>query len=436
MHPALARRWAGYRRRLAAGHLLHGRTDDALRHAGAAVRLLRHCPDASGELVAAYDVLASCQRDLGQLEAAGDARRTAAGILQRSAPGSAASALALVQLGDLVRFQGHFDEAETILTRALRDAPNDLDDDGVPVRARVLNALGIVHKDVGRYDDAEAAYVQALALITSADAPGDALVASLWHNIAGLAHARGDAEQAATAAATAVQHREHALGSAHPLVAQDLAVKGAALFDLGRTTEAEQLFARALRIFQARHPADHYDVAVNISNLAACRLHGNDPATAEALFRQGLLIKQTILGADHPEIARQLNNLAVAIAAQHRFDEANQLHRQALAIAQNSLPADHPLTRLCAQHIAHQPGHDRSTDCTVPAFGVDPDPGRSVVEPTPCSPSPSSRDATGPSRRPTRASSAPGADTRMLHDATPPPWPRSIRSHRSSPPSD
>jgi hypothetical protein len=53
MHPAIARRWACYRRRLAIGHLVHGRADDARRHASAAGRLLQHCPDANGELVAA-----------------------------------------------------------------------------------------------------------------------------------------------------------------------------------------------------------------------------------------------------------------------------------------------------------------------------------------------------------------------------------------------
>jgi hypothetical protein len=232
-------------------------------------------------------VLASCQREIAQLEAAVDARRAAAGILHRSAPAAAASALAMVELGDLVWFKGYFDEAEAILTRALMDAPNHLDDDGVPVRARVLNALGIVYKDLGRYDAAEAAYAQAFSPVTSTDAGDDSTVASLWHNIAGLAHARGDTEQAATAAAIALQHRERAFGAAHHLVAEDLAVQGAALFDLGMTTDAEQLFTRALRIFRARHPADHYDVAVNISNLAACRLHCNDAAGAETLFRQG-----------------------------------------------------------------------------------------------------------------------------------------------------
>jgi Tetratricopeptide repeat len=68
------------------------------------------------------------------------------------------------------------------------------------------------------------------------------------------------------------------------------------------------------------------EVAVNLSNIAACRLACGDPTNAERLFRQALGIKQAILGPDHPEIARQLNNLAVAVAQQHRENEATELN--------------------------------------------------------------------------------------------------------------
>jgi tetratricopeptide (TPR) repeat protein len=352
MHPAIARRWGRYQLRLAAGHAALGRPEDALRHATAALRHVQQCTDLSTELVAAYDIIATCQQELGQLDAAAAARQNASDILERTAPGTTASTLALVRLGDLVRFQGHFDHAEEILTRALAGAPTDAAGDGPPVRALVLNALGIVYKDTGRYHASEVAYAEALEHITTACPPDDPAQAGLWHNIAGLAHARGQADQAATAAARAVEIRERALGPDHHLVAQDLAVHGAALLELGRTAEAEQLFGRALMIFRARDPADQYDVAVNLSNLAACHLQRNDGVGAEALFREGLVIKQAIFGGHHPEIARQLNNLAVAVAAQHRLHEATDLHREALSIAQHALPAHHPLTQACLQNVA------------------------------------------------------------------------------------
>jgi tetratricopeptide (TPR) repeat protein len=265
MHPAIARRWGRYRQRLAAGHAAMGRREDALRHAVAAVRHLRHSTDVRTELVAAYDIVATCQQDLGQLEAAAAARQSAIHVLERTARRTTAWTLALVELGDLVRLQGHFDEAEAILTQALTDAPTDRDVDEPPVRAVVLNVLGIVYKDTGRYHAAQIAYAEAFELVATTCAPDDRAFAPLWHNIAGLAHARGHADQAATAATRAVEIRERALGPHHHLVAQDLAVQGAALLDLGRAAEAEQLFGRALAIFRARHPADQYDVAVNIA---------------------------------------------------------------------------------------------------------------------------------------------------------------------------
>jgi tetratricopeptide (TPR) repeat protein len=354
MGSVIAHRWGRYRHRLAAGHLALGRREDALGHAAAAVRHLQRSDD-SRELVAAYEIVATCHQELGHLEAAATARRNAVSVLERSAPGTTDLVLALVNLGDLLRFQGHFDQAETLLRRALTAAPTDTEGDRGGVRATVLNAVGIVYKDTGRYHAAEAAYTEALGLLTTTGAPDDSATASLWHNLAGLAHARGDAARAATAADRAVTLRERALGPEHHLVAQDLAIHGAALLELGRTTEAEQRFARALTIFRARHPADQYDVAVNLGNFAACRLQRNDPAGAETLFRQGLAIKQAILGDNHPEIARQLNNLAIAVAAQHRHHDANDLHQQALTIARNTLPANHPLTQTCAQQVAGRP---------------------------------------------------------------------------------
>jgi len=353
MHPTIASRWGRYRQRLAAGHAALGRPEDALRHATAAVRHLQHGTDVSTELAASYEIVANCRQELGQLEGAAAARRSAIGHLERAAPDATASTLALVKLGDLVRLQGHFEEAELILTRALRRATNnDADGGQPPLRALTLNALGIVYKDTARYDAADAAYREALELITTTCGPDHAAAAPLWHNIAGLAHVRGQAAQAATAAGRAVRIRKNALGPDHHLVAQDLAVHGAALLEMGDTDEAERLFERALAIFRARHPANQHDVAVNISNLAACRLQRNDAAGAEALFRRGLALKQAIFGCHHPEVARQLNNLAVAVAAQHRINDTNDLHRRALRIVRNALPADHPLTRACLQNLA------------------------------------------------------------------------------------
>jgi tetratricopeptide (TPR) repeat protein len=343
----IERTWGRYQHRLARGHAALGRPEDALQHAQKAATYLRRAGIDDMNLAAALDTLATCHQELGQLDDAARTRRRAVDLLDAAAPRSAEWVAALVQLGDLCRFQGFYDQAADVLRRAVDGAAIGQLVDGMPARAIALNALGILYKDTGRYDAAAGAYAEALDLITAINGPEHPNAASLWHNLAGLAHARGHPDQAAPLAAHAVRLREQQLGCDHHLVAQDLAVLGAALLDQDSVIEAEPLFERALTIFRGRHPADQYEVAVNLSNIAACRFACGDSIIAEQLFRQALTIKQAILGPDHPEMARQLNNLAVAVAHQHREDETTELHRRALSIAEHTLPASHPLIATC-----------------------------------------------------------------------------------------
>jgi tetratricopeptide (TPR) repeat protein len=359
---AIERAWGRYRVRLAVGHAALGHPDDALRHARKAAAHLVRAGNADLDLAAALDTLATCQQELGQLEDAAKARRRSVDILNTEAPGSTEWAAALVKLGDLYRFQGHYDQAQELLSQALDGATED-PTDGIPLRATVLNALGILCKDTGRYDEAAGAYAEALELISAVNGPDHPRAAALWLNLAGLAYARGHPDQAEPLAAHAVQIRERQHGRDHHLVAQDLAVLGAALLDQNRVDEAEPLFERALTIFRRRHPADQYEVAVNLGNLAACHIVRGDPATAERLFRQALTIKQAILGPNHPEIARQLNNLAVAVEQQHRPDEATDLHQRALSILELTLPPSHPLI---ATSRANEETNHTPDDCEAP----------------------------------------------------------------------
>ena len=341
-------RWGRYRLRLAAGHATFGLPTEALGHAEAAIRHLR-VVGSRQELASAYDITAAAHQDLGDLKAAVATRRAAVTLFD-DGDGSADRTLALVALGDLLRLCGHFAEAERLFDLALQTSDGVHSDTGPSARAVALNALGIVYKDTGRYHAARAAFGEALTLITAhggLDAPA---AAPLWNNIAGLAHARGQATDAAAAASRAIEIRQRTVGSSHRLVALDLAVYGAALLDLDRLEEAEAAFRRALDIVQARAPAARYEVAVNLSNLAACRLRRDDPPHAEALFRHALTIKRSIVGDHHPEIARQLNNLAVAVAEQGRTTEAQALQRRAVEIASRSLPPDHPLIGACRQN--------------------------------------------------------------------------------------
>jgi tetratricopeptide (TPR) repeat protein len=95
-------------------------------------------------------------------------------------------------------------------------------------------------------------------------------------------------------------------------------------------------------VFMRVYGSDHYEVAVNLNNLAALRQAGGDVREAEELYRRALALKETLLGANHPDVAVTANNLAVLYKNQARYADAERLYRRALTIFERSFGVSHP----------------------------------------------------------------------------------------------
>ena len=85
--------------------------------------------------------------------------------------------------------------------------------------------------------------------------------------------------------------------------------------------EAEQLYRRALAIFERAYGPEHYELAANYNNLAAIYQAQGKGAEAERLYRRALAIKEKVLGPDHPDVAMTLNNLGSAYGALGNEDQ-------------------------------------------------------------------------------------------------------------------
>ncbi|GAA3019949.1 tetratricopeptide repeat protein [Streptosporangium longisporum] len=204
----------------------------------------------------------------------------------------------LVLLGDVARRAARYAEAGSHLHEALALVEET---DHVR-RATVLLALGVLGKDTGRHEEAEARYRQALSHLER-HGGSPLMEADALHNLAGLAHARG-APGGEEHARAAIEIRSRTLGPAHPQVAGDLAVLGAVLAAEGRHAEAEDALNRALDVFRDRLGADHYEVAVCQVNLARLDALQGRAGEAERRYREALSIKRLVLGDDHPEVER------------------------------------------------------------------------------------------------------------------------------------
>src|SRR5207244_3442832 len=75
--------------------------------------------------------------------------------------------------------------------------------------------------------------------------------------------------------------------------------------------EAERLYRRALATFERKLGPRHYEVAVNLSNLALLRRDQGEGEEADRLYRRAAGLKRRLLGAGHPDLALTLHNWAV-----------------------------------------------------------------------------------------------------------------------------
>ena len=107
--------------------------------------------------------------------------------------------------------------------------------------------------------------------------------------------------------------------------------------------------ARALAVFERTFGQNHYEVAVNLHNLAAMYHRRGEPGRAEGLYRRALDIKQDVLGADHPDLATTLSNLALARHEIGDHREAQNLVERAIAILDTVVEPDHPTLVNCHQ---------------------------------------------------------------------------------------
>ena len=92
------------------------------------------------------------------------------------------------------RAHADFRGAERLLERALTLAERSKEP-GVRL-VPILNSMAVLYKDLGRYDAAWELYQRALAILEGELEAAPADVATLYHNLGGIDHARGQFDSA------------------------------------------------------------------------------------------------------------------------------------------------------------------------------------------------------------------------------------------------
>lgn len=254
-----------------------------------------------------------------------------------------------VDAAERCRAAGDFRKARHFYQKALESGERAFGCESAEV-ATLLNNLGVVCKYLGRYREAGRHYRRALRILAKLGASPTTL-ASLYHNLGGLEHARGRFARGEPWARTSVALRERELGPRHPEVAADLAALAALLVGQGKCDEAERLYRRALTIFRRVYGLNHYEVAVTLNNLAAIAQAQGDLSRSLRLYRRALALKERLLGEAHPDIGITCNNLATLHKVRGELSLAVPLYQRALDIFETALGRMHPHTNTCRENL-------------------------------------------------------------------------------------
>ena len=188
--------------------------------------------------------------------------------------------------------------ATAILERGVARADELADQPAV--RARLLDALGMVFVNLGRYAEAQQLVGQGLGL------------------------------------------RLEAYGAAHPDVALSLAHLGRVRRYQGAYTESEELLRRALAIQQRALRQDDPEIAETMSDLAFVLPYLGRLSEAELLYREVLDLRRASLGPDDPTVGDALFRVAAILRLQGRTPQAESVGREALAFRERTMGPDHP----------------------------------------------------------------------------------------------
>ncbi len=215
--------------------------------------------------------------------------------------------------------EGNLNEIEMYLADALRRCePQD--------RVTVLNEIGAFYRGISRYDQSEAAFLQALTVLEAAGQTGSKAYATVLLNLAGVYRLADHCDKA-------VELYDQVLEMLDPDTyeyASALNNYSLARQAMGQLDEAQDLAARALEWVEA-HGAPAHEVATSLNNLAAICVRRNDTEQAAALLDRALAMYDAM---PEPNIhhAAALYTRGVVHLGQGDLDRAESCFHRALEL--------------------------------------------------------------------------------------------------------
>ncbi|XRB16584.1 EF-hand domain-containing protein [Pseudoscourfieldia marina] len=257
----------------------------------------------------------------------------------------------LMDVAELLRQQGKYDDAEPLHREALDGRRRELGD-AHPDTLMSINNLALLLDDQGKYADAESLYREALDGSRRDLGDADPRTLVFISNLATLLTQQGKYDDAEPLHREALDGRRRELGYAHPDTLMSINNLAALLDDQGKYADAESLYRKALD--GSRRDLGDADprTLVFISNLAELLRKQGKYDDAEPLHREALDGRRRELGYAHPDTLMSINNLAALLDDQGKYADAESLYREALDGSRRDLGDADPRTLVFISNLA------------------------------------------------------------------------------------
>ena len=210
------------------------------------------------------------------------------------------------------------------------------------LQARLLNAIGRVYLNLGKFETAAEIATRALAASRAGGGAQHPDVARDYR-LLGLATGQlGKPKEAADLFRQALDiHRAGGDATGHE-TAIDHNHLAYALSQAGQLEDADRYITESLTALRALFPAGHQDTATSVSTLANIRGRQGRARDNVDLSREALAMRIALLGERHPDVARARQNLAAALIRVAENDESVRQMEQALTVYRAVYGERHP----------------------------------------------------------------------------------------------
>jgi len=327
-----------------------GRHRDALPFAARAVELQRERGDeTSGDYAQLLSNLAGTYRQLGQYPSAEPLLRKALELRRRHAEGRAGDSYfggftavplgqCLAQSAVLYSEMGRYQEAEKLYEEALEIDRAALGEQH-PSFATTLMSMGQLQLLMGKHASAETLMRRAVDLKREMLGPKSPAVAAALTNLGMLHTTTGHYDAAIAVLDEAIAIEKAANGQETPGTLNALAD---VTQRTGNYAEAERQMLRALELRRKASGESHPGYAIVLNNLGELyRFTGRYPESRRA-WTEALELKRRLFGEDHPSVAIALGNLGELHREMGDDQSAETYFRGALAIFMRTVGEEHP----------------------------------------------------------------------------------------------